>query len=677
MKERVRDSVDIIDVVGRDLELRPQGRHYVARCPFHNDKRPSMTVNQERQTWKCWVCDVGGDIFSFVMQREGVDFPTALKILADTAGIRYEDFARGKTKTQPGSPDDKATLLSAIKFVADEYYRMLESDSSDDAKIAREYLAERGINEQSRKRFRIGFSPDSWSHSIDLLKRHNLSEDVAVAAGVAIRRDSGSGYYDRFRGRLMFPIHDLQDRPISLGGRIIPPIANRRGEDGGGPKYINGPETKLYRKSNELYGLQLARDAIRLGGEALVMEGYTDVVAASQSGVETAVAVLGTALGEQHVKVLKRFSQRVVLVLDGDNAGQKRADEVLEIFVKADVDLRVLTLPEGDDPADYLAAHGRESFDAIVKAAPDAFDHKLARLTAGVDLTNDTHQATTAVETMLKIMAKAPRDGDLRSDQMMMRLSRTFGLSVERLEQRLATLGREEKTKRTYANKPRPNNVQAAPRPRSLSTPPPAISSDPNAALMESAEVDDFGGFASDSEFSRNSSPGPHVDQPTVYKSQGMVPLSGIDRELFETLITHPELAAMAVEAIDPNWMESMTAKMILSAYQDLDLAGRDLDVSSLLLLIENEQLKNEIVSLEQRVEQRLNSMKEKETYVSEPAETRYSTIITRYHQREFAAEKNRQIAKLETTVLPEDEELALLKEMFEAEQVRHVRKKI
>ncbi len=156
-----------------------------------------------------------------------------------------------------------------------------------------------------------------------------------------------------FRGRLMFPIHDLQNRPIALGGRLIPAIAQRYGDDAGG-KYINGRETMLFRKSQQLYGLQLARDAIRRDGEALVMEGYTDVVAARQAGVEPVVAVLGTALGEQHVKILKRFAERVVLVLDGDTAGQNRADEVLELFVRAEVDLRVLTLPEGSDPADYL-----------------------------------------------------------------------------------------------------------------------------------------------------------------------------------------------------------------------------------------------------------------------------------------------------------------------------------
>ncbi len=452
LKERVRSAVDIIDVIGATLELQPQGRNFVARCPWHNDHRPSMTVNQERQTWKCWPCDIGGDVFSFVMRRDGVDFPTAVRTLAELAGIPVEEYRRGK-KTQPGSPDDRETLLSAMKLVSDAYFEQLESGTSDDAKIARDYLAERGIDDENRKRFQIGFSPDEWSFAVDLLKKHNFSGEVAHAAGIASAKRSGDGFVDMFRGRLMFPIHDLQNRPIALGGRLIPAIAERYGDDAGG-KYINGRETMLFRKSQQLYGLQLAREAIRRDGEAMVMEGYTDVVAARQAGVEPVVAVLGTALGEQHVKILKRFAERVVLVLDGDTAGQNRADEVLELFVRAEVDLRVLTLPEGSDPADYLAEHGRESFDKLVVEAPDALDHKLSRLTQGVDFTRDTHAVTTAVDTMLKIVAKAP-DG-LRTDQLLMRMSRSFDFKVERLEKRLQFLRSEAKRKPTVRRPHRP-----------------------------------------------------------------------------------------------------------------------------------------------------------------------------------------------------------------------------
>ncbi len=281
LKERVRAAVDIVDVIGATLELHPAGRNMAARCPWHNDKRPSLSVNRERQTWKCWPCDIGGDVFSFVMKRDGVDFPTAMKTLAELAGIPVEEYTRGK-KTTPGSPDDKATLLAATKLIADAYFQQLDNPQTDDARIARDYLAERGIDDESRKRFQIGFAPDDWSFAIDLLAKHKLNAKIAHAAGVAFQKRSGNGYVDAFRGRLMFPIVDLQNRVISMGGRVIPKIAERHGDHAGG-KYINGPETKLFRKSLNLYGLQLARESIRNSGEALVIEGYKYVVAARQA----------------------------------------------------------------------------------------------------------------------------------------------------------------------------------------------------------------------------------------------------------------------------------------------------------------------------------------------------------------------------------------------------------
>jgi DNA primase len=455
-----------------------------------------------------------------------------------------------------------------------------------------------------------------------------------------------------FRGRLMFPIHDLQNRPIALGGRLIPAIAQRYGDDAGG-KYINGRETMLFRKSQQLYGLQLARDAIRRDGEAMVMEGYTDVVAARQAGIQPVVAVLGTALGEQHVKILKRFAERVVLVLDGDTAGQNRADEVLELFVRAEVDLRVLTLPEGSDPADYLAEYGRESFEKLASEAPDALDHKLSRLTQGVDFTRDTHAVTTAVDTMLKIVAKAP-DG-LRTDQLLMRMSRSFDFKIERLEKRLQFLRSEAKRKSTVRRPSRPAGQGPAPNQATRQY----NSLDPNAAFAESADFD----ATSQSEAEAGQS-------DTTQQSQIAIrPLMGIDRKLFEALIENPELAGMAVEAIDPDWLETATAKMLLSAYQDLDLAGHSLDVDSLLLLVENEQLKNQIVTLQERVRQHAEKL-------PETAEDRYTAIMTHYRERAFAAEKSKQMEMLASASMDEDEEVAMLKALFDEERPRHGTKK-
>lgn len=648
LKERVRSAVDIADVIGATLELQPQGRNLVARCPWHNDRRPSMTINQERQTWKCWPCDIGGDVFSFVMKRDGTDFPTAIRTLAELAGIPVEDYTRGK-KTQPGSPDDRATLLSAIKLASDSYFEYLQSNEPD-AKIARDYLASRGINDESRQHFRIGFSPDSWSYAVDLLKRHQFNGEVAHACGVASPKRSGDGYVDMFRGRLMFPIQDLQGRPIALGGRVIPAIAERHGDRAGG-KYINGRETMLFRKSHQLYGLDLARDAIRSSGEVMVMEGYTDVVASNQAGIETAVAVLGTALGEQHVKILRRFAERVVLVLDGDTAGQNRADEVLELFISADVDLRVMTLPDGSDPADFVAAHGREAFEKSAREAPDALDHKLGRLTDGVDVERDTHAVASAVDKMLRIAAKAP-DG-LRVDQLLNRMSKRFEFKVERLEQRLAVL-RKETTRSTFS---KPDRATAQAQNRSASSHVPAHA-DPNAALQESADDAGDGPTSSTNRVPVDTNTHPAVDQPTP-APVSLKPMRGLERDLFETLIENPELANMAVEAIDMQWLQGMAAKMLLTAYQDLELDGHCLDADSILLLVENDALKNQIVTLQERVAERSGKL-------PESAEDRYAAILTRFREREMSDEQDRQIEKLASASMPEDDEDALLKAIVE-----------
>lgn len=657
LKERVRAAVDIVDVIGATTELRPQGRNFVARCPWHNDRRPSMTVNQERQTWKCWPCDIGGDVFSFVMRRDGVDFPSAIRSLAEQAGIEVPEVGGGR-RTEPGAPDDRPTLFSAMELVTKAYFDELESGSSRDAQLARDYMAERGISDESRQRYQIGFAPDSWDFAVELLKKNGFSGEVAHAAGIASAKRSGDGHVDMFRGRLMFPIFDLQRRPVALGGRIIPEIAKRLGDRVGG-KYINGRETLLFRKSHQLYGLDQAREAIRRGGEALVMEGYTDVVMTRQEGIEPVVAVLGTALGEQHVRILKRLAQRVVLVLDGDEAGQNRADEVLELFVHADVDLRVLTLPQGQDPADYVAQHGRESLERLATEAPDAMDHKLSRLTDGVDLLEDTHAVTQAVDTMLRIVAKAP-DG-LKTDQLLMRMAKRFNFKPERLELRLKGIREETQRRERFRTGQQGNSRERSritprqPTPGQNPTRPSVLADDLNAALQQATSSDDaITGAIHQNQETRQAIP-----------PEKLRPLASLERDLFETLIENPELAMTAVEAIDPDWLETNTAKMLLSAYQDLEFDGHQLDIDSLLLLVENEQLKNLLVTLHERVQRRGTSL-------PQTADERYNAVMLRLREFAFSHEQSKKIEQLASELLPEEEEVAILEAMIAEARSKH-----
>ncbi len=315
-KQQVKQAVDIVDLVGSYLSLRRAGRGYAALCPWHEDSRPSLQVNPERQSFKCWVCDIGGDVFSFVMKMEGVGFPEALAMLADRAGISLEPVQRG------APPDRRMTSVCCIapwpgptSCITSVCSRTRWPPS------ARAYLERRGITNESLRQFQIGYAPEKW----DWLQEHSRGSEFQAA----VLERVGSGFAPAERPRLLRPLHGpaaVSDfRRAEPGGRARRPHAADSQPDREVAKYVNSPETPLFSKSNLLYGLDVARDAIRKTNTALVMEGYTDCITAHQFGFSNAVAVLGTALGAGHVQLLRRFAERVrvVLVLDGDEAGQR------------------------------------------------------------------------------------------------------------------------------------------------------------------------------------------------------------------------------------------------------------------------------------------------------------------------------------------------------------------
>lgn len=484
LKERVKQAVDIVDLVGSHIQLRRQGRNYVGLCPWHDDSRPSLQVNPERQSFKCWVCDIGGDVFSFVMKMEGVEFREALEILADRAGIAVEQpRQRGFAPEAMPSADDgvelgeaavpvartnaqaKRTLLQAAAWAESQYHECLLNAPEADA--ARRYLAERGITAESIARFRLGFSPldRDWivRQSAGEASREKRMQRVRVleSIGILICPEEGGNPFDRFRGRVLFSIHDGQGRPVGIGGRVLPELGTNSPA-----KYVNSPETPLFTKSKLLYGLDLARETLRKGRVALVMEGYTDVIVAHQYGFTNAVAVLGTALGESHIRLLKAHADRIVLVLDGDEAGTKRANEVLDLFIAQQADLRILTLPEDLDPCDYLHKYGAEAFRELVETkAVDALDHAFEVTTRGIDVERDVHGVTQAIERLLGIVAKAPRlSGETRGDariqeqKIVQRVAMKFRVDEADLRRRLAAIRRRASTRAPVA---RPTGASA------------------------------------------------------------------------------------------------------------------------------------------------------------------------------------------------------------------------
>ena len=290
----------------------------------------------------------------------------------------------GRAATATGRSSDKRTLYEAAAWAERQFCECLANAA--EAEPARRYLAERGINAASCSAFHLGYSPDRWQWLLDRARSTSYSPAVLEAAGLAAKSSESGRFYDFFRGRVLFSIRDPQNRPIGFGGRILPGQDDPR-------KYVNTRETRLFSKSEHVYGLDLARDAIARSRQVVVVEGYTDVIMAHQCGLTNFVAVLGTALGPRHIRLLRRYADSITLLLDGDEAGQRRTNEVLELFVQSDVDLRVLTLPDGLDPCDFLLQRGAEAMRGQLSGAVDALEHAIRVQTKGIDLLRDTHRA--------------------------------------------------------------------------------------------------------------------------------------------------------------------------------------------------------------------------------------------------------------------------------------------
>lgn len=347
--EQIKDRLSIVDVVGAYVTLEKSGRNLRARCPFHNERTPSFFVSPERGTYHCFGCDAGGDIFEFVEAFEGIDFYGALKILATKAGVLI-------VRSDPRAHDEKELLYHVLDEAAAFYEHVLAASPH-----AREYLRKRGATPASIKEWRLGFARDEWQGLLSFFSAKGIKEDVLEKAGLVIRSREGR-YYDRFRGRIMFPIADSSGRVIAFSARLLPGNA-AEGKQTSAPaggfgeaKYINSPETELYHKSSALFGFDKAKQAIREKNACIIVEGQMDVLITHQAGARNAVATSGTALTEEHIGRIRRFTEKLVFAFDGDSAGLAATERGLKLALKEGMDVALVRLPQKKDPAELGAA---------------------------------------------------------------------------------------------------------------------------------------------------------------------------------------------------------------------------------------------------------------------------------------------------------------------------------
>lgn len=378
-REQVRAASDIVEIIGAVVPLKRAGANFVGLCPFHREKTPSFNVSPSRQMFRCFGCGKGGDVFRFLMDYENLQFPEALRRLAERAHIAIEE------DNTPGASDSRALkdkLLTIHEQITQRWQNALTTDPG--SQIARDYLEKRKVDADSIKLFRIGYAPEAWDDTVNWAKSKNLDLTLVEQAGLVIKKDAG-GYYDRFRGRLMFPICDEQGRVVAFSGRVL-------NGDEKTAKYVNSPETPIFTKSRIFFGLDKAKRAILDRQFAVVCEGQLDMIACYAAGVQNTVAPQGTAFTGEHARILKRYTKEVVLCFDSDSAGQKATVRVLDDLLQSGLAIRVAGIPAPHDPDSYVKQFGPEAFQQLIEKSAGFFDFYLDFLCKQNDPATDRGQ---------------------------------------------------------------------------------------------------------------------------------------------------------------------------------------------------------------------------------------------------------------------------------------------
>jgi len=441
--DEVKQRTDIVDVVSQYATVTKAGRNFRALCPFHSEKRPSFFIYPEQQSWHCFgACNTGGDVLSFIMKKENMDFGEALRHLAQRAGVNIP------SRFEPESGKEERERIYRINEAAAQYFHNLLINSSA-AEEARDYLADRGISLKTIKGFELGFSQNSWEALKQYLMERGYNESELLEAGLLVSSEDGKTH-DRFRNRLIFPIKDIRGRTIGFGGRVF---------DESLPKYLNSPQTPTFDKSGSLYGLDLAAGAARQQEQVVIVEGYMDVITAHQNGFTNVVAAMGTAVTERQLSTLKRLTKNMALAMDADAAGEEAMLRCVGYENSLDAEVKVIVLPAGKDPDDVIK-EGAQTWQGLLEEALPVMDYTIDMVTAKLDLTK-ARDKTLATDRLLPIIDEMK--DVIRQDHYLTKLSTVTGIRYDRLETALTEL--RLKTKPKKPREERQNRAQPQPIP--------------------------------------------------------------------------------------------------------------------------------------------------------------------------------------------------------------------
>ncbi|MFS0764989.1 MULTISPECIES: DNA primase [Peribacillus] len=418
---QIREAVDIVDLIGEYVQLKKQGRNYFGLCPFHGENSPSFSVSTEKQIFHCFGCGAGGNIFTFLMDIEGYSFVESAKVLAEKGNVPL-DVDINKDSKRSNMPAGSQQMVEAHDLLRKFYHHLLVN--TKEGQDALEYLLKRGFTEETIEKFQIGYSLDSWDFVSKFLLKRGFPAEYMEQAGLIIYREKDESYFDRFRNRVMFPIMDHQGNTIAFSGRAM-------GDDE--PKYLNSPETPIFNKSKTLYNFHHARPHIRKKEQAVIFEGFADCISAVGAGVENAVATMGTALTDQHIQLLKRNTDQILICYDSDSAGLNAANRAVNMLQDHEFTVKVALMPDNLDPDDYIKEFGEKSFvSEVIGASLTYMAFKMHYLRRGKNVNNEGDRIQ-YIEEVLKEISRLPNA--VERDHYLRQLSSEFSLSLDALEQ--------------------------------------------------------------------------------------------------------------------------------------------------------------------------------------------------------------------------------------------------